>query len=283
MAYRKIFTEQKHELAFIKDGYFTIPLISNDEVVFLTKIFETVRPKDSKNFYATIDIDDQSYRRQVHHSIDEKIGKKLADIFINYSPLVFNFIVKLPGDDTEVFIHNDHTHVDEAYFQSVNIWIPLVDTNKENGMLYVLPGSQNFPNPPRGFEMQYPYSQFHKAIKPYTIPVPLKAGEAIVYNNKMLHRSEPNLGAKPRPAIITGMLPDEAQPMIYFKHKALPENKVELFALDREFYFTFDRYICPDFAKSLGIRGYVELQLSEEDVLTMIANLKVEPEKTNAQ
>jgi hypothetical protein len=280
MAYRRIFRKDEHELDFAKYGYFTMQLISSEEIIFLTQIFETVRPRDAKNFYATIDIDDQNYRREVHQHINGKIGKKLADIFINYSPLVFNFIVKLPGDDTEVFIHNDHTHVDETLFQSVNIWIPLVDTNNENGMLYVLPGSQNFPNPPRGFEMPYPYSQFHQAIKPHTIPIPLKAGEAIVYNNKMLHRSDPNLSKLARPAIITGMLPDEAQPMIYFKHKDLSENKVEMFVLDREFYFTFDRYICPDFAKSIGIRDYKELKFTEQDVLKMISNLKIEQEKT---
>lgn len=271
---RKIFTSEQNQINFDLDGYFTVELIDAEDIDFLKALFNMAYPKDSKNFYATIDINDEEYRRKVHQLISERILNKIKSLFYDYDAIVFNFIVKLPGNDTTVFVHNDHTHVDETIFQSVNLWIPLVDINYQNGMFYVLPGSHHFPNPPRGFFLPYPYSNFHDIIKPFMKPVPVNAGNAVVYNNKLLHCSDPNLSNEVRPAVIAGMLPIEATPIIYFKHDKVPQNMVEIFHLDTEFYLKFNREFKPEFAKSYAIVQYNDISLKESGLLIELKRLK---------
>ncbi|CAK9249919.1 unnamed protein product [Sphagnum jensenii] len=270
MKHRRIFHDQEGEKQFRTQGYFTRQLLSDADISYLLEVFKSLNPRIEKEFYSTIDSTDLDYRRQV----DERIGKRISDIvtayFINYSPLIFNFIVKEPGGDSEVFMHMDDTHVDETRYQSVNVWCPLVDTTPANGALFVMPGSHTLAYPPRGFGIPYPYSEFHELVKPRMEMVPLKAGEAIFYNNKLMHRSDPNHSNASRPAIIMAMLPDEADRIIHFHMPDMPENKVEVFELSKEFYLNFDRNKRPEGFKSLGMVDYKRVKPSREEFIRIL-------------
>lgn len=270
---RKIFSNDTDDANFKEHGYVLHQFLSEDDIKALLKIFDTVKPPASKNFYSSIDIEDTDYRMEVDRQINELIGDRIKAMFVDYNPLIFNFIVKLPGADTEVMMHVDDSHVDESKYQSVNIWIPLVDTNEQNGMLYVLPGSQRFPYPVRGINLPYPYNRYTELIKPYMMPLKQKAGEAIFYNNMLMHRSDANMSDSVRPAVITGMMPAEAQPMIHVSYDGLPPDKAEQFKLDKTFYLKLERGKRPDFAESLGIVPFAPIQMEEAEFLRMVESL----------
>ena len=276
MKHRAIFRDKKCEALFRSQGYFTEKLLSEEDIVSLLETFKSLNPGIEKQFYSTIDSKDLDYRRKVDEKIGTKIEAKVTSWFINYSALIFNFIVKEPGGDSEVFLHVDDTHVDESKFQSVNIWCPLVDTTMENGALFVLPGSHKLPYPIRGLGIPYPYSEFHEWIKPKMKMLPLKAGEAVFYNNKLMHRSEPNKSTISRPAIIMGMLPNEADKIIHFRTTEMPEDKVEVFELSKEFYLNFDRNKRPEGFKSLGIVDYHAFKPTLSEFISMIDKLEKE-------
>jgi hypothetical protein len=283
MSYRKIFRNNKFEKQFNKVGYFTHQLLSEKEIAVLLHVFNSLNPEIKNQFYSTIDSTSIDYRRKVDEQIGLIINRKVTEYFIKYSPLIFNFIVKQPGGDSEVHVHTDDTHVDEKEFQSVNIWCPLVDTTKENGALYVMPGSHRLPYSPRGFGLSYPYSEFHDIVNPKMKFMPLKAGEAIFYNNKLLHRSGANTTTAVRPAIILAMLPDEAPKIIHFRTQDMPEDKVELFELSKEFYLTFDRNKRPEKFKSYGIIDYEAVKPTREEFIKMFDSLIHEKEESRWQ
>lgn len=274
MKYRQIFRDKDSDELFRKQGFFTSQLLNSQDISTLLKVFHTLNPEMEKQFYSTIDSKNLEYRREADRQIGAVVSPKVTSYFLDYTPLIFNFIVKDPGGDSEVFLHVDDTHVDETRYQSVNVWCPLVDTNPDNGALFVLPGSQNLPYPPRGFGMPYPYSEFHYLIKDQMMMVPLKAGEAIFYNNKLMHRSDPNYTDTSRPAIIMGMLPDEADKIIHFHTPDMPDDKVEVFELSKDFYLNFDRNRRPEGFKSLGLVNYHKVGPTKEEFISMIEKIK---------
>ena len=280
MTQRAIFQDKEKDKLFRTQGFFINQLLDQDEISSLLEVFQRLNPEMEKHFYSTIDSKNLDYRRKVDEEVGKIVSARVTRFFIDYSPLIFNFIVKDPGGDSEVFLHVDDTHVDETKHQSVNVWCPLVDTTLENGALFVLPGSQNLPYPPRGFGMSYPYSEFHDLVKPEMTAVPLKAGQAVFYNNKLMHCSGPNLTNVSRPAIIMGMLPNEAEKIIHFRTPDMPEDKVEVFELSKEFYLKFDRTKKPEGFKSLGIIDYKKVNPTQEEFIKMINKVKRSQDKT---
>lgn len=280
MSYRTIFHNSDFEKQFNEFGYITQQVLNADDIQRLLQIFKSLNPEIGNQFYSTIDSKNLEYRKKVDKLVGEVLADKVTGYFIDYSPLIFNFIVKDPGGNSEVQLHTDDTHVDESKFQSVNIWCPLVDTTKENGALYVLPGSHRLYYPPRGFGLPYPYNEFHSVVKPRMQLVPLKAGEAVFYNNKLMHCSEPNTTNTSRPAVITAMLPNEAAKIIHFRTDALPEHKVEVFELSKEFYLNFDRTKRPEKFKSLGVVNYQATKPTPKIFLKMLDNLNEYPRKS---
>lgn len=253
---RRVFKSDVHESRFWNEGFFTLQLLDENDLEYAQALFEELDPKVDKVFYSSIDSRDIPYRKMVDQRLRERFEQKVMALFESYEPIAFTFIVKRPGEGSEVVQHVDDIHVDPDKFASVNVWIPLIDTNEENGCMEVLPGSHHLPFPRRGLGLPFPYSQYYDLYKDYIIKVPQKAGQAIIYHDELLHSSGRNNSDAVRPAMITGLVPSEAQPIIYFNYPGMSEEECEAFEIDHEFWFSFDKTQKPEGYKSLGREPY---------------------------
>lgn len=93
-------------------------------------------------------------------------------------------------------------HQDKSYWPKANanpvitVWIPLVDANLENGCLHIKPRSQN------RHLLKWHHETYSKTGytalknsqlgKRETVVLPVKAGSAIIFNDRVLHMSSPN-------------------------------------------------------------------------------------------
>src|SRR5690606_6148058 len=119
---------------------------------------------------------------------------------------------KWPGDDGIKHIHQDWSFVDEDLHRSVGLWVPLVDVDEANGTLYVLPGSHRVlrqvrpaPGLPAGAPNPVTELDFDDLD-----PVPLRVGQAIAYDQAVVHGSPPNRTDAPRPAVALNFAPRAA-------------------------------------------------------------------------
>jgi hypothetical protein len=74
---------------------------------------------------------------------------------------------------------------------------------------------------------------------PYLDFVPLKAGEAVVFNIKTFHGSLPNFSDQERPAIRIDICHKEAPLFCYFLNKKSGWNKIEKYSVDDLFFTSY--------------------------------------------
>ena len=233
-----IFLKEKDQDLFSKEGYFVQQFLNTEEIRDLLD-FAAALPQYNahRNFFATMNINDFDYRRKVDQKIKSVVEAKVREVLPGYRVLFANYLFKNPGENSQVTVHQDWTYVDEKKHDSVNFWIPLVDANLDNGCLFVFPGSHKLHTNIR--YTPYETEPFFPLIKRSSIPVKMKAGEAIIYSSRLYHFSENNYSSSPRPAIAFLAIPREAKPMHYFLSSENGTKKADAYEVDEDFFMTF--------------------------------------------
>ena len=118
-------------------------------------------------------------------------------------------------------------HQDKSYWPDANanpvitVWIPLVDATLENGCLHIWPRTHKMRMLSYHTETHTgtayteiddePLQQIGKTIQP--VPLPLGAGGAILFNDRCIHMSTPNLSDHVRWSVDLRYQPTDQDPM----------------------------------------------------------------------
>lgn len=229
-------------------GYAVIDWLTDLEVLEVESIFSNEHSsfnesdsRDTLKWNSSLFELDIELKRRYNNKIIEFFQPKVDSILEGYDILMSNYWEKEP-DDGEVMVHQNWTHVDESKFRSYSIWIPLQDTDETNGTMEIVPESQYMFSKLRGLNMEHPcelpFTSISDQIKDeYLQPINLRAGQAIVFDDAIVHYTGPNRSSHPRKAIQMVIKPKKAQGLFYFKHRDSREvNNVEVFNADTEFY-----------------------------------------------
>lgn len=267
---RTIFNDSAQQAEYDSNGYVVVDFLSPAEVETLQSAYDRLQADhQGLEFHSTMHHNDLDYRRNVDAAIRAVVKPHVERILKDYRVLFTNYIVKEPGPRSVVGVHQDWNYLDEGQFTSMNIWCPLVDTTAENGQLHALPGSHKLPTPIRYTPYRMPeYTPFFDAIKAHSLTLPLKAGQAVVYNSGLLHWSPPNHSDTVRPAIGFVNIPKEAQSLHYYRHPD-KEDQLEVLEVDEEFYFTVKIGEFPEGYKSRGFIPYDGTSFSEKELLAL--------------
>ncbi|MFN8016906.1 MAG: phytanoyl-CoA dioxygenase family protein [Acidimicrobiales bacterium] len=137
-------------------------------------------------------------------------------------------------DDVPAAFHVDTSFVDErGGDRSHLVWIALQDTTAEDGALQVVPGSHRIAPSLRGIDVMPDWIQHRAVFADAAVTVELRAGEALVFDTALVHRSTPNLGASPRLAATILMVPEEA-PLRAMR--LAPDGQIEVVAVPEAFF-----------------------------------------------
>lgn len=267
---RRIFHSYALEHRLLRDGVFSLELLNDDEIEQAYDVYRQTDNEVGEVKYNTLEVDDYKNRKAVADGLDNLIGDKIRSFFRNYKSVGYNFAVKKALSDHAFPAHVDDIHADEDKYISVNVWIPLVDVHDLNGSLYMVKGSHRIQQPIRGIGLPFPFETYRKLIESNAIPPRLKAGEALFFHTKMIHGSDTNKTDKDRPAIITGLVPEEATPILFFQHEELDLNQVELFVAEPEMYLKLKIGKRPSFAKSLGVFDYDPIDYPPQLIRTLM-------------
>ncbi|MEZ4953329.1 MAG: phytanoyl-CoA dioxygenase family protein [Saprospiraceae bacterium] len=256
-----VFKDSQLQAEFEENGFVTIPFYTPEEIERLTKLYHDLHPKDEKGFFPSTFSKDKNYRTTADREIRSMGQRSIGQYLKDYKVVGGSFIVKSPGPESIMNVHQDMTLVDESKYSGINIWCPLIDLNDKNGVLYILEKSHRIFPTYRGATIPDIYDKTREEIKQYMQPLFLKAGEAVIFDQSILHYSPPNLSDKIR--IVTNIFfthQDAAFRIAYFNKNEF-KGQVELFEQDDNFMIDFEQFghnifDRPKIGKSLGLIDY---------------------------
>jgi hypothetical protein len=239
---RRIFKDDALQRAFLEPGYVKVPMLSSAEVAGIREALGHMQPDDAfapkgrRTFHCSYLDENEDYRRSVYQLLQAAFAPHVAEYLENYALLNCNFYVKPPGSG-EFLLHQNWPALplDDT---SVTVWCPLLDTDVANGTLEFVVGSHKIVPHVEGPNMPGLFDRIcRQVIEKYLTPVPVKAGEAIIFDDSLIHWSARNTSQEPRVAIQILCVPADAQPCFYFYDPAHPE-RFERIKVDTEFFLT---------------------------------------------
>jgi hypothetical protein len=133
-----------------------------------------------------------------------------------------------------VDLHRDWMYVDERTgARTYTIWIALEDVTGDNGQLRALRGSHRFDTMLRGTNLVAPWIQHEDTIEERLLTVPTLAGEAVIFDNALLHSSYPNFTDTPRVAVALA-LRHRDDPLVHFLRTG--EDEAVRYDIDETFF-----------------------------------------------
>ena len=272
---RNVLTDNLLNEQFEKDGYVIIPFLDSEEVEELKKLYFDTLPnsggniksdeigaKESISYDFTFIDKNIEYKQQVYDIITQRFKNHVDSYLENYKPIIANFIRKKPKDG-EVPLHQNWAFVDERKCTSVSIWCPLVDSNEQNGTLQVVPGSHKRFGEFRGPMIPWELNGIKDdIIKHHLKPMNLKAGEAVILDDSIVHYSALNLTDDLRLAIQLILIPEEEKSIHYHLDAERNPNKIEALEVDDDFYMQFNPWKKVKNKKIIKQISYKPFQLS---------------------
>ncbi len=228
---------------------------------------------------------DLAYRKKVHESIGEILKPLYDSLFTNYKSILNSFIVKVSGPDSEFSLHQDSTSLDEIKYSCLSVWIPLQDTNIENGCMFVVPHSHKMFSPYRGVSFPQPFDNISNTVRKYLQPIELKAGEILLFDNRLVHNSVVNSSGKDRVVVMSGIFPQEAKIIRCYKDMTRPGNMLEIIEQEDDFLLTFENFFhdctCrPETGQSTGFVEWDISQIDEKKFLSLCSKYGVKESET---
>ena len=215
-----------------EEGYIVLPFLNAEEVKTLLDFYLESHPDNKEGLYATAHSSSYEFKKKMSDEILNRFGRALSEVFFESRPLGGSYIVKYKGERGALFPHQDWNIVDEDFFRSFNIWVPLVDTNNSNGAIAVLPRSHKLVKSLRGVNIADPFTNINTHTWKFHKTLSLKAGEALIYDHRLLHASAINETDEPRVAVVFGIIPQKAEMRLYYMNGDVVseyENTVDFF------------------------------------------------------
>ena len=251
-------------------GFSKLPLIEQGLLTNLLATYSTlVAELKAGGTYWSMSDGNKELASSLNKSIIGVVFPYLQLYFDDIKPIVSTFMIKT-AHAPAVNLHQDWTFVNEEPKQSsFTCWMPLVDTTLENGRMGFIPGSHNrflgyraSPSPPFGHLFPQEESLFKQME--YIVQ---QAGEAVVFNHRVIHGSEPNTTELNRPAIGLTFTSVKSQLVHLFLKPGNGQPTLAKYAIDEAFYDKYSNTELQDiFIKGKGIPDY---EVIEEIAITL--------------
>jgi ectoine hydroxylase-related dioxygenase (phytanoyl-CoA dioxygenase family) len=235
------FANKQINSQFELNGFVVLPLLNAEEIKYLNEAYNSNLFNNPEGFYSSSFSINESVKLKLNSGIDAIVGPKVNQHFNSFKTLGCCYLSKAPGAIGQMPIHQDWTVVDETKFDSVTIWIPLQDVDEFNGAMQVIPGSHRFSDALRSPLFDNPLSEIENEIRKDLQLITLKAGEALIFSQSLIHASPANQSNTNRLAVTFGLIPETADLLFYYKN---PETfQAEKYLVPKNFFENYNTKI----------------------------------------
>lgn len=273
---RNVFRNPQIQSDFDEIGYVKVPFLSESEVEELLDFYHNNHSGLSGGYHSSMFSHSSEFREKTHLKISSVIQDKLNLILDRHKIVICTYLVKDPGNMSRVGLHCDWSLTDESKYQSIILWVSLVDVNEGNGAMYMLDGSYLDTNTIRGEGIDVPYDKLpDEFVKNHMTLVPARKGEAVIFDLSVLHCSFPNYTSEPRIAFNVGLIPEEAPSLHYFVDAASPRGMYDIYNAENDFYLTNKIGTRPSKDLWMGSKPLIFDGLSPEELVKKYSNVHV--------
>lgn len=265
-SHRPLLLDANAERALTADGYAVLPLLGTADVEQLLHRLTEWVPDFPEGFYASVHVPDDRLRAGVNALLMATFRPLLNKICRDASLLGGAFINKAPGPRGALPPHQDWNIVDESRHRSFNVWVPLVDTHAANGAISVLPGSHHWLPTVRGPNIPCIFRQSHPQLRSAMKLLPMRAGDVLIYDHRLLHCSDVNRTQAHRPGVVMGLVPTEAD----LKHYFVDGDRICQYRSNVEFLLSGQTHERPDSLSPESLLDYDSTPLSDERLAELL-------------
>lgn len=217
------------------EGYAVVRgLLTDADVRQAVEVYRSTDDGVGRSKYNSLEINERGHRRSVSNGLAPILVPRICAELEGYRPVGYNLAVKKAGSQEPFAMHIDDDHCDRTKHVGVNVWIPLVDVDRSNGSLYIVPRSHRLPATINGIGSVFPFPDHEDALMDRAVFMEMEAGDALVFDDRLIHGSLTNDTDQDRVAIICGWVPEDADLLLYLRHDDLDHGLLELFEIDDE-------------------------------------------------
>lgn len=220
------------------DGFAVVDLLGYETV-------NKLRAKYNEHFgdldrapgrFTTLQHTNIATRNLMHEYIVGQMESPLSLYFEDFVIPVSQFYTKKAHTSGDIDLHADSTlllnHQLEPHYA---IWIPLQDVDSNSGTLTVIPRSHLFRNAFFSGSLGGYHSEHMDWLRQFELPMTLKAGQAVIFDNNLLHNSTANKTDADRICITFRMTHCASS---YYSFVSKAENDIELWEEKPDYYMT---------------------------------------------
>jgi hypothetical protein len=230
---RAVFHDAALDSKFERDGFVVTRLLEPEAAEALRSDLHAIddrigpvplKPGDilSRSFFHP----DTRHRSAVDDVARAYFEPRLLGLLKEYRLLGVGTMTK-QGGAGEMEIHRDWAITREEGRPAISSWLALDATTPENGALAVLAGSQRLPNI-ETLGVDSGYERFSARLKRRSQMLSVAPGEAVLFDNRLLHWAARNKTNRPRHAMRGFLLPAEEPHIFYRLDQTAGESRFHL-------------------------------------------------------
>lgn len=213
---------------FDTEGYVIVPLLCADSVAQINAVAREILPTapiyndPEDNLYSTYF--DVSRQQAASDKLMAVAAPKLMEMFSGFTVFSGDLFYKAPHVK-RMRVHLHRPFIAQYEHTVINCWCPLEDCGESNAVLQIVPRSHIIHQTVQGARTHEYWSGFEDKIpEKYLKTFSIRAGEAILFNDALLHGASHNLQAKPRVVAHFLIFPDGSTPIFSVNSVANCEN-----------------------------------------------------------
>ena len=268
-----VFKDEALENHFNKYGYVVLKDFLNQEAIdrLWSAYRENADVVTDKSFFISQWSNKKDHKNRINIAVQKELVPRAQQYLNNYEAVFAVFGVKHPKDDSGMYLHQDWSHVDESYFRTVNVWCPLLDLNPEHGPVHLVEGSHRLFNTWRGVDIPDSFLDIgSEHLQKYLKNMLLNAGDAVLWDHRIIHGSGVNNSDTTRVAAIVNMKPQKAKFYLFYADSYEQLSEVEVFEPPSDFFTANDSANEPSLVKERAILShhfpYSRLKVSEKEL-----------------
>jgi len=267
------FKDNELQERFEKFGYVTMKnFLDKETISHLHSIYEqTSNVVTDKSFFISQWSNKSDIKDKINREVQKALVPRAQKYLNNYEPVFAVFGVKHPKPDSNMYLHQDWSHVDETSFRTINVWCPLLDLTANHGPVQLIKGSHRLFDTWRGVDIPDSFLDIGaENLKPYLTDIILEAGDVLMWDHRIIHGSGINSSDTTRVAAIVNMRPKDAKFYLFYADSYKDVKEIEVFEPPADFFTANDSANEPGLVKERAVFchhfPYEKLKVSEKQL-----------------